>query len=264
MRFDVFTVFPEVFASYLAASVLGRARSAGRLDVRLHDPRDYTTDRHRTTDDTPYGGGGGMVMKPEPLFAAVRAVLGEALPTTPVVLLTPQGRPFTQEVAREFAGRARLALLCGRYEGVDERVRQGLATDEVSIGDYVVTGGELPALVVIDAVARCLPGVLGDEDGAQDDSFATGLLEYPQYTRPPEFEGRRVPEVLLSGDHARIASWRRRESLARTLRRRPDLLAAAQLSPQDRKTVEELLQEIDLGDHDKDGAAPASEGASDG
>jgi tRNA (guanine37-N1)-methyltransferase len=240
LRFDVFTVFPEVLSPYLVASVLGRASQAGLLEVRLHDPRDYTTDRHRTTDDTPYGGGGGMVMKPEPLFAAVRAVMGDALSSTLVILLTPQGRLFTQAVARELADRPRLALLCGRYEGVDERVRQSLATDEISIGDYVVTGGELPALVVIDAVARCLPGVLGDEDGALDDSHATGLLEYPHYTRPPDFEGRRVPEVLLSGDHARIAAWRRRQSLARTLRRRPDLLERADLTAEDRRALEAL------------------------
>jgi tRNA (guanine37-N1)-methyltransferase len=240
LRFDVFTVFPDLLAPYLAASVLGRAQQTGRLEVRLHDPRDFTTDRHRTTDDTPYGGGGGMVMKPEPLFAAVRAVLGDDLPAIPVILMTPQGRPFNQAVAQELAALPRLGLLCGRYEGVDERVRQGLATDEISIGDYVVTGGELPALIVIDAVARCLPGVLGDEDGALDDSYATGLLEYPHYTRPPDFEGSKVPEVLLSGDHGRIAAWRRRQSLARTLRRRPDLLERAQLTAEDRRVLDEV------------------------
>ena len=245
LRFDVFTVFPDVLKPYLEASLLGRARQAGLLEVAVHDPRDYTTDRHRTTDDTPYGGGGGMVMKPEPLFAAVRSELGDDLTATPIILLTPQGRPFTQAVAQEFAGHARLALLCGRYEGVDERVRQGLATDEISIGDYVVTGGELPALIVIDAVARCLPGVLGDEDAAQDDSHASGLLEYPHYTRPPDFEGRRVPDILLSGDHARIAAWRRRESLARTLRRRPDLLERADLTEEDRRILEELRRSLD-------------------
>jgi len=252
LRFDVFTVFPDVLSPYLAASVLGRASQAGLLEVRLHDPRDYTTDRHRTTDDTPYGGGGGMVMKPEPLFAAVRAVMGDALSSTPVILLTPQGRPFTQAVARELADRPRLALLCGRYEGVDERVRQGLATDEISIGDYVVTGGELPALVVIDAVARCLPGVLGDEDGALDDSHASGLLEYPHYTRPPNFEGRRVPEVLLSGDHGRVAAWRRRQSLARTLRRRPDLLERADLTAEDREFLEEIQRGAEESESDSD------------
>ncbi len=251
LLFDVFTVFPDVLSPYLAASVLGRASQAGLLEVRLHDPRDYTTDRHRTTDDTPYGGG-GMVMKPEPLFAAVRAAMGDALSSTPVILLTPQGRLFTQAVARDLADRPRLALLCGRYEGVDERVRQGLATDEISIGDYVVTGGELPALVVIDAVARCLPGVLGDEDGALDDSHASGLLEYPHYTRPPDFEGRRVPEVLLSGDHARIAAWRRRQSLTRTLRRRPDLLERADLTAEDREFLEEIQRGAEESESDSD------------
>jgi tRNA (guanine37-N1)-methyltransferase len=238
LRFDVFTVFPDLLAPYLAASVLGRARQTGLLDVRLHDPRDYTTDRHRTTDDAPYGGGGGMVMKPEPFFAAVRAVLGEALPGTLVILLTPQGRPFNQAVAQSLAGHPRLAILCGRYEGVDERIREGLATDEISIGDYVVTGGELPALVVIDAVARCLPGVLGEEDAALDDSHAAGLLEYPHYTRPPDFEGRKVPEVLLSGDHARIAAWRRRQAIERTWRRRPDLLERLELTAEERMFIE--------------------------
>jgi tRNA (guanine37-N1)-methyltransferase len=211
--------------------------------VRLHQLRDFTSDRHRTTDDTPYGGGGGMVMKPEPLFAAVRAVLGDALASTPVLLLTPQGRRFTQAVARELAEHPRLALLCGRYEGVDERVRTGLATDEISIGDYVVSGGELPALVLIDAVARCLPGVLGEEDGALDDSHASGLLEYPHYTRPPSFEGAEVPEILLSGDHARIAAWRRRQALARTLERRPDMLESADLTAEDRRILEDLRRE---------------------
>jgi tRNA (guanine37-N1)-methyltransferase len=191
-------------------------------------------------------------MKPEPLFAAVRAVLGDALSTTPILLLTPQGRPFTQAVAFELSNQPRLALLCGRYEGVDERVRTSLATDELSIGDYVVSGGELPALIVIDAVARCLPGVLGEEDGALDDSHAAGLLEYPHYTRPPEFEGQAVPEVLLSGDHARIAAWRRRQALARTLQRRPDLLEHAELSPDDRRILAELEQEQALGGGDED------------
>jgi tRNA (guanine37-N1)-methyltransferase len=252
LRFDVFTVFPELLAPYLEASILGRAQKAGHLGVRVHQLRDFTTDRHRTTDDTPYGGGGGMVMKPEPLFAAVRAVLGDALSTTPILLLTPQGRPFTQAVAFELSNQPRLALLCGRYEGVDERVRTSLATDELSIGDYVVSGGELPALIVIDAVARCLPGVLGEEDGALDDSHAAGLLEYPHYTRPPEFEGQAVPEVLLSGDHARIAAWRRRQALARTLQRRPDLLEHAELSPDDRRILAELEQEQALGGGDED------------
>lgn len=246
IRIEVFTVFPDLLTPYLDAAMLGRARKAGHLEVHLHDPRQHTTDRHRTVDDAPYGGGGGMVMKPEPIFACARAALGEALPGTPIILLSPQGRPFSQRVARELAKESRLALLCGRYEGVDERIRTHLATDEISIGDYVVTGGELPALILIDAVARCIPGVLGDEDAVEDDSHASGLLEYPHYTRPPEFEGLAVPEILLSGDHARIAAWRRRMSLERTLRRRPDLLETADLSAADRRILDDLGRNDDF------------------
>ncbi len=245
IRFDVFTVFPELLNPYLSASVIGRARQAGLLEVRLHDPRDHTLDRHRTTDDAPYGGGGGMVMKPEPVFASVRSALADDLGQTPVILLTPQGRPFDQGKARALARLPRVALICGRYEGVDERIRTHLATEEISIGDYVVTGGELPALVVIDAISRCLPGVLGDEDAADDNSHAAGLLEYPHYTRPPEFEGLRVPEVLLSGDHPRIAAWRRRESLKRTWLRRPDLLQKAHLTHHDRAWLLDLGADLD-------------------
>jgi tRNA (guanine37-N1)-methyltransferase len=247
LEFDVFTLFPEVFEPYLQSSILQRARKAGLIEVRLHNIRDWTTDRHHVTDDVPYGGGGGMVMKPEPIFAAVEDVLG-APPRCPVILLTPQGRRFTQAVAGELAQGGvqrpgeprRLALLCGRYEGVDERVRRHLVTDEISIGDYVITGGELAALVVIDATARWIPGVLGDPDGATDDSHASGLLEYPHYTRPPEFRGWKVPDVLLSGDHARIARWRRRQSLLRTWKRRPDLLQTAPLSDADHMFLKEL------------------------
>lgn len=240
MRIDVFTLFPEVMQPYLDSSILGRARQAGLLAVHLHDIRRYTHDRHHTADDVPYGGGGGMVMKPEPLFEAVEFVLGADLAGTPRLLLNPQGSLLTHERAAALADRTRLALLCGRYEGVDERVCRHLATEEISVGDYVLTGGELPALVVIDAVARLLPGVLGDESGAGRDSFADGLLEYPQYTRPPEYRGWPVPEVLLSGDHKRIADWRRRESLRRTRARRPDLLAGAPLSENDREILREL------------------------
>ncbi len=239
MRFDVFTLLPEVMEVYLRASVLGKAQEASRLEVCLHNIRDYTTDRHRTTDDEPYGGGGGMVMKPEPVFAAVESVLGERLNTTPVILLTPQGRMFNQTVARELAGCDRLALICGRYEGVDERIRQHLATDEISIGDFVLTGGELPALVIIDAVSRYLPGVLGDEEATAKDSHAEGLLEHPHYTRPAVFRGWEVPEVLRSGDHARIAAWRRKMSLIRTRERRPDLFNRLELDANDRKLLEE-------------------------
>ena len=239
MRFDVFTLFPEVFEPYLQTSILQRALQRGLVEVKVHNIRDATTDRHHVTDDEPYGGGGGMVMKPEPIFAAVEGVLGSP-PGCPVILLTPQGRVFTQGVAQEFAQHPHLALLCGRYEGVDERVREYLVTDQVSIGDYVLSGGELPALVVIDAVARLIPGVLGDPDGAWDDSHASGLLEYPHYTRPPEFRGWQVPEVLLSGDHGRIARWRREQALLRTWKRRPDLLARALLTPDDREFLKKI------------------------
>ena len=210
--------------AYLTASILGKAQVAGLLDVRLHDLRDHTLDRHRTTDDAPYGGGGGMVMKPEPIFAAVERALGEAVGQVPILLLSPQGRLFDQKLARALAAQPQFALICGRYEGVDERVCEHLATDEISIGDFVLTGGELPAMVVIDAVARLIPGVLGDEGAAENDSHAAGLLEYPHYTRPPDFRGWQVPEVLLSGDHARIEAWRRGQRLRRTRERRPDLL----------------------------------------
>jgi tRNA (guanine37-N1)-methyltransferase len=233
MQFDVFTLLPEVFAPYLDASILQRARQRGLLDVRLHNIRDHAHDRHHTTDDTPYGGGGGMVMKPEPVFEAVESLLGGQA-GVPVILLTPQGRVFSQDIARELSAQPRIALICGRYEGVDERIREHLVTDEISIGDYVLTGGELPALIVIDAVARLLPGVLGDPGGVEDDSHAAGLLEYPHYTRPPEFRGWSVPDILLSGDHARIEKWRREQSLLRTMQRRPDLSGKLDLSASDR------------------------------
>ena len=238
-RFDVFTLFPEVFDPYLQASILQRAIQRALVEVQLHNIRDWTTDRHHVTDDEPYGGGGGMVMKPEPIFTAVEGVLGTA-PACPVILLTPQGRSFTQSVAQELARLPHLAILCGRYEGVDERVRLHLVTDEISIGDFVLTGGELPALVLIDAITRLIPGVLGDPEGAQDDSHASGLLEYPHYTRPAEFRGWRVPEMLLSGDHARIARWRREKALLRTWQRRPDLLANAPLTEADLRFLEGL------------------------
>jgi tRNA (guanine37-N1)-methyltransferase len=223
MQFDIFTLFPEVITPYLNSSILQRAQDNALIHVDLHNIRDYTHDKHHVTDDTPYGGGGGMVMKPEPIFAAVESVLGVP-PICPVILMSPQGRPFTTAIARELAALPRIALLCGRYEGVDERVREHLVTDQISLGDFVLTGGELPAMAVVDAVARFLPGVLGDPDGANDDSFGDGLLEYPHYTRPEEFRGWRVPEVLLSGNHALIAKWRKEQSLARTKKHRPDLL----------------------------------------
>jgi len=242
MHFDVFTLFPEVFGPYLDSSILLRARQNGLLEVRLHNIRDWTTDRHHTTDDMPYGGGGGMVMKPEPIFAAVETVLGIP-PTCPVILLTPQGRVFTQSVAQELAQHTHLSLLCGRYEGIDERVREHLVSDEISIGDYVLSGGELPALALIDALTRLIPGALGDPGGAADDSHAMGLLEYPHYTRPPEFRGWTVPEILLSGDHGRVDRWRREQALLRTRQRRPDLLEKAPLSEQDRKFLAKLEEQ---------------------
>ena len=237
MQFDIFTLLPEVFPSYLETSILKRAAERGLIEVRVHNIRDYTHDKHHTTDDTPYGGGGGMVMKPAPVFEAIESVLTPQ-PACPVIMLTPQGRVFDQHVADELSRHKRIALICGRYEGIDERIREHLVSDEISIGDYVLTGGELPALLVVDAVARLLPGVLGDPTGAEDDSHASGLLEYPHYTRPPEFRGWEVPEVLLSGDHAKIEKWRREQSLLRTLTKRPDLLEKAELSEKDRKFIE--------------------------
>jgi tRNA (guanine37-N1)-methyltransferase len=223
MRFDVFTLLPEVITPYLNSSILQRACQKGLIEVGVHNIRDYTHDKHHVTDDAPYGGGGGMVMKVEPIFEAVEAVLGSP-PACPVILMSPQGRPLTTAVAQELAALPRIALLCGRYEGVDERVCEHLVTDQISVGDFVLTGGELPALCIIDAVTRFIPGALGDPDGAYDDSFGNGLLEYPHYTRPEEFRGWKVPEVLLSGNHAAIARWRKEQSLARTKKHRPDLL----------------------------------------
>ena len=240
MHFDVFTLFPTIFQGPLQESILKRAQEMGRLSVALHDIRDYATGKHRITDDYPYGGGGGMVMKPDPIFAAVKGVLGEGLSGTPIILLTPQGRLFDQALAHELTQHERLALICGRYEGVDERVRQHLVTDEVSIGDYVLTGGELPGLVLIDAITRLLPGVLGDAGATMDDSHASGLLEYPHYTRPSDFYGHTVPDVLLSGHHAQIAQWRRREALRRTWERRPELLDQVDLTPADLQFLDEL------------------------
>lgn len=242
MEFDVFTLLPEVFFPYLNSSILERARQRRLIDVRVHNIRDWASTKHHVTDDEPYGGGGGMVMKVEPVFAAVESVLGPET-NIPVILLTPQGRVFNQKIAQELVQQPRLALICGRYEGVDERIRQHLVTDEISIGDYVLTGGELPALVLIDAISRLISGVLGDPDGAMDDSHSSGLLEYPHYTRPPEFRGWGVPQILLSGDHAKIEKWRREQSLRRTLKRRPDLLENARLSESDRKNLKKIQDE---------------------
>jgi tRNA (guanine37-N1)-methyltransferase len=264
MRFDIFTLFPGIFDGPLRESMLKRAIDAGRLEVQLHNIRDYAAGRHQVTDDYPYGGGGGMVMKPEPVFAAVEQVLKDEggrmkdeagsnadldqseiqnpKSKIPIVLLTPQGHVFNQRVAYQLARHDRVALICGRYEGFDERIREHLATDEISIGDYVLTGGELAALVVMDAVIRLKPGTLGDPDGARDDSHASGLLEYPHYTRPPEYRGWGVPEVLLSGDHAKVDRWRREQALRRTWQRRPEMLACVELTKADRAFLDTLRQ----------------------
>ena len=221
MKIDVLTLFPGMFPGPLDESIIKRACESGRLQLGVHDLRDYTHDRHRTVDDRPFGGGPGMLLKPEPLFEAVEALRGEK---TRVIWTSPAGRPFRQEIARELAGEKHVLLVCGSYEGFDERVRQSLADDEISIGDYVLTNGALPAMVIVDAVTRLLPGVLGDDESSQDESFSGCLLEYPQYTRPAEFRGMNVPEVLLSGDHAAIEKWRREQATVQTRQRRPDLL----------------------------------------
>ncbi|GBD14286.1 tRNA (guanine-N(1)-)-methyltransferase [bacterium HR25] len=242
MRIDILTIFPEMFRGPFDESIIKRAREAGLVEIHVHNIRDWATDRHRTVDDYPYGGGPGMVMKPEPIFAAAEAVLAMDVRRGPLVLLTPIGRLFSQQVAEELARQERLLLICGRYEGFDARVHHYLATDEISIGDYVLSGGELPAMVVVDAVVRLLPGALGDPESAHQESFAQGLLEYPHYTRPAEFRGWRVPDILLSGNHQEIARWRRRQSILLTARRRPDLLARAALSPEEREWLAQNLE----------------------
>jgi len=244
MIFDVLTLFPGMFASPLQESILGRAIKQELLQVRTHNLRDWAEGKHLSTDDAPYGGGDGMVMKPEPIALAV-AELKQKAPTAKVLLMTPQGVPFKQQHARELAREPGLIFLCGRYEGFDERVRQTLVDAEFSIGDFVLTGGELPAMVMIDAISRHLPEVLGSSDSAEMDSFSDGLLEYPQYTRPAVFNGMSVPEVLLSGNHGKVASWRREQQLLRTLQRRPELLENISLSDNDRKVLERLRKEIE-------------------
>lgn len=245
MRIDVLTLFPEMFEGVFASSILGKARERGIVRLSTLNFREFSNNKHKTVDDTPYGGGGGMVLKPEPIFSAVEHLLQEeeAGGKARIILMCPQGEPFTQRKAAELAQESRLILICGHYEGYDERIREHLVTDELSIGDYVLTGGELPAMVVIDATVRLLPGVLGNENSALLDSFSEHLLEYPHYTRPPEFRGWPVPEVLLSGHHAEIEKWRRRKSLERTLARRPDLLEKADLTPEERAWVEETLRQ---------------------
>jgi len=245
MQIDILTLFPQMFESPFSESICQRAVEQGLVNLSIHDIRDYTHDRHATADDYAYGGGPGMVLKPEPIFEAVEKITGAggseaARAGLPVILLTPQGRLFNQAIARELAGHNRLLLICGHYEGVDERVREHLVTDELSIGDYVLTGGEPAAVVVVDSVVRLLPGVLGSEDSARDDSHAAGLLEYPQYTRPEVYRGWAVPEVLRSGNHAWIAKWRRQQAVLRTLKRRPELLEKAGLGPEERQLIESL------------------------
>ena len=243
MIFDVLTLFPAMFSSPLQESILGRAIKQELLQVRTHNLRDWASGKHLTTDDSPYGGGDGMVMKPEPISRAV-ADLKQRNPAAKVLLMTPQGLPFKQHHAQELAQEPGLIFLCGRYAGFDERTRQSQVDAEFSLGDFVLTGGELPAMVMIDAISRHLPGVLGSSDSAEADSFSDGLLESPQYTRPATFEGMAVPPVLLSGDHGKVANWRREQQLLRTLQRRPDLLETAELSSVDKKILEHLRQEM--------------------
>jgi len=255
MRIDILTLFPGMFPGYLNESILKKAQELGQLEVYLHNIRDYATDKHRVTDEPPFGGGGGMVLKADVLFTAVESLIPNLqshseigdwrleIGCPPIILLSPQGRPFTQTIAQELAQHERLVLLCGRYEGVDERVRQHLVTDEISIGDYVLTGGELAAMVVVDAIVRLLPGVLGAAGAAETDSHATGLLEGPHYTKPAEFRGWQVPDVLRSGHAANIARWRREQSLRRTWQRRPDLLLTAPLTEEDKWFLAQLAAE---------------------
>jgi len=253
VTFDIVTIFPDLMRAALREGVVKRAIDRGILNVDVHDLRDHTQDRHRIVDDVPYGGGPGMVLKPEPLFKAVEAIAEQRGAPSAVVLTSPQGRRFTQAEAERLAGLDRIVVLCGRYEGVDDRVRTHLATDELSIGDYVLTGGELPALVIVDAVARLVPGVVGDEQSVEHESFARGLLDFPQYTRPAGFRDLKVPDVLLSGHHADIRRWRKRQALERTLAERPDLLAQARLDDEEREILDELMRRAS-------GAAASSQG----
>jgi len=260
MRIDVLTLFPEIFESPLNASLLRKAQERGAVHFAIYNLRDYAVDRHRTTDDSPFGGGAGMVLKPEPIVRALEAVQSQG-ERGKVILLCPQGRRLSQEIVQELSSESRLILLCGHYEGVDERIRLHYADDEISIGDYILTGGELPALVLLDAVVRLLPGALGNPGSTRDESFCGGGLDYPQYTRPQEFEGRRVPDVLLSGDHREIARWRRKEALRRTRDRRPDLLDLNVLTAEDRKLLDEIEREDLLRTSAPDGHALESSAA---
>lgn len=241
MKFDILTLFPNMFSSPFQESILGKAIQKGLMDLRIINIRDFALDKHQVVDDSPYGGGQGMVMKVEPIARAIEWARSED-PSSWTIYLTPQGRPFNQEKARDLSSRSHLVLLCGRYEGVDERVREMFIDEEVSIGDYVLMGGELAAMVMIDAVSRLLPGVLGSDQSAEDDTFTNALLEYPQYTRPFDFRGSSVPEILLSGNHAAVSLWRRKEALRRTAVRRPDLLAKAKLTREDEELLEGIRQ----------------------
>ena len=243
MRFDIITLFPQMLAAYFNESILRRAQESGIIKIGLHDLREYGLGRHRITDEPPFGGGGGMILRPEPLFAAVEAISPPLPPTAPIILLTPQGRPFTQQVATEIAQHERLVLICGRYEGFDERVREHLVTDEISLGDFVLTGGEIGAMAIVDAVTRLLPGALGAEGGAVQDSHATDLLEGAHYGKPVEFRGWEVPELLRSGNNVAIDRWRRESALRRTWERRPEMLLSAELSPADQQFLSVLAAE---------------------
>tara|TARA_B100001123_G_scaffold104864_1_gene121645 strand:- start:551 stop:1267 length:717 start_codon:yes stop_codon:yes gene_type:complete len=224
IKFDVITIFPEMFTDFSGSGVFARAKSSKIIDLKIHDLRDYSNDKHRKVDDYPFGGGPGMVLKPEPVFDAVESIVGDELGNIPIVLMSPQGRPLDNKIASRYSSNSHIVLICGRYEGFDERIRTNLATDEVSIGDYVISGGELASMVLMDAISRFVPGVLGDEESAKNDSFSNGLLEHPHYTRPADFRGMKVPEVLISGNHKEINRWRENESVKRTVSRRPDLL----------------------------------------
>jgi tRNA (guanine37-N1)-methyltransferase len=247
MKFDIVTIFPRMFDLPLAEGIVGRASARGLVDLRVHDLRDFTEDRHRTVDDVPFGGGPGMILKVKPVVDAVEAIRRERGEPSTVILTSPQGRPFSQAEAVRLSRLPHVVVVCGRYEGVDERVRERLATEELSIGDYVLTGGELPAMVILDAVARLLPGAVGDEQSVESDSFSRGLLDFPHYTRPAEFEGMKVPDVLVSGHHGEIRRWRKREALRRTLERRPELLEQADLDDEERALLRELNEEREKG-----------------
>ena len=252
MRFDIVTIFPRMIEAALAEGILARAIQRELLTVHATDLREFTEDRHRTVDDVPYGGGPGMVLKPEPLFRAVEAIAQRSGPPQSVVMVSPHGRQFSQAEAGRLAALDRVVILCGRYEGIDDRVRENLATDELSIGDYVLSGGELPALVIVDAVARLIPGVVGDEDSVAGDSFSRGLLDYPHFTRPAEFRDWKVPDVLVSGHHGEIRKWRKRQALELTLLRRPDLLADAELDVEEQEILRELMQRKKGAAHGRD------------